>query len=84
MNSDRPGPARRVALALDALRHGWPINFDGAFALLPAETGFGEKLTAYSAYVPALESAYLVGSKVVHELVTNWPRYEEVFAPQKP
>ena len=34
-------PARRVALALDALRHGWPIALDGAFTLLPAETGFG-------------------------------------------
>lgn len=34
-------PARRVALALDALRHGWPISVDGAFILLPAETGFG-------------------------------------------
>ncbi len=33
-------PARRVALALDALRHGWPIAMQGAFTLLPAETGF--------------------------------------------
>jgi GTP cyclohydrolase II len=31
-----------VALAIDALRHGWPISLDGAFTLLPAETGFGE------------------------------------------
>jgi GTP cyclohydrolase II len=30
---------RRVALALDALRHGWAIAFPGAFTLLPAETG---------------------------------------------
>ena len=34
-------PARRVALAIDALRHGWPIAVDGAFCLLAAETGFG-------------------------------------------
>lgn len=33
-------PGRRVALVLDALRHGWPISVDGAFTLLPAETGF--------------------------------------------
>jgi GTP cyclohydrolase II len=33
--------ARRVAQALDALRHGWPIALDGAFTLLPAETGLG-------------------------------------------
>lgn len=29
-----------MALAIDALRHGWPIGFTGAFTLLPAETGF--------------------------------------------
>jgi GTP cyclohydrolase II len=27
-------------LALDALRHGWPIEVDGVLRLLPAETGF--------------------------------------------
>lgn len=32
---------RRAALAIDALRHGWPVRLDGAFTLLPAETGFG-------------------------------------------
>ena len=39
-------PARRVAQALDALRHGWPIALDGAFTLLPAETGLGEGVQA--------------------------------------
>ncbi|MBN8483993.1 MAG: GTP cyclohydrolase II [Sphingomonadales bacterium] len=34
--------ARRVAQALDALRHGWPIVLDGRFTLLPAETGLGQ------------------------------------------
>lgn len=34
-------PARRAAQAIDALRHGWPIRVDGAFTLLPAETGLG-------------------------------------------
>ena len=32
---------RRAALAIDALRHGWPIRVGDAFTLLPAETGFG-------------------------------------------
>ncbi len=41
MNNPSPSGSRRVALALDALRHGWPITFEGAFTLLPAETGFG-------------------------------------------
>ena len=31
-----------MALAIDALRHGWPIAVDGAFSLLPAETGHAE------------------------------------------
>lgn len=59
-------------------------NFDGPPAgMTAAESLFGEKLTTCSAYGPSLESAYLVGSKVVRELVANWPRYE-VAAPQKP
>jgi hypothetical protein len=35
-----PSGARRVALAIDALRHGWPIMVGGTLSLLPAETGF--------------------------------------------
>lgn len=42
-----------------------------------AESLSGEKLgPGYSAYGPSLEAAYVVGSRVVHELVQNWPRYE--------
>ena len=37
---------RRVALALDALRHGWPVEVDGVLRLLPAETGFGAEVSA--------------------------------------
>ncbi|MET0587540.1 MAG: GTP cyclohydrolase II, partial [Novosphingobium sp.] len=33
-------------MALDALRHGWPIAFDSAFTLLPAETGLGDGVRA--------------------------------------
>jgi len=33
-------PERSVALAIDALRHGWPLRVDGLVTLLPAETGF--------------------------------------------
>jgi len=35
-----------------------------------------EKYGAYSAYLPALEAAYRVGSRVVHALVAGWPRYQ--------
>lgn len=38
----------------------------------------GEKISGkgYSAYIPSLESAYIVGSPVVKELVNNWNIYE--------
>jgi purine nucleoside permease len=32
---------------------------------------------ALSAYVPALEAAYRVGSPVVNEIVGNWPKYAQ-------
>lgn len=34
-----PSPARRVAQAVDALRHGWAIQIEGGPVLLPVETG---------------------------------------------
>lgn len=52
-------PARRVALALDALRHGWPIAFEGAFTLLPAETGFGPGQTSSRMLISAARAATL-------------------------
>jgi GTP cyclohydrolase II len=52
-------PARRVALAIDALRHGWPIAFDGAFTLLPAETGFGERPAAPRMLISCARAATL-------------------------
>ncbi len=52
------------------------MQYEGISA---AESLAGEKLTGrgYSAYIPALESAYRVGSKVVEELVENWEKYEK-------
>ena len=38
--------SRRTALAVDALRHGWPITVDGKAVLLPAETAFTAGATA--------------------------------------
>ena len=38
----------------------------------------GESLSkGYSAYLPSLEAAYRVGSRVVHELVGGWAAYEK-------
>jgi len=48
----------------------WP----GASA---AQSLSGESLSkGYSAYIPSLEAAYLVGSRVVHEITGGWAVYE--------
>ena len=43
-----------------------------------AESLSGEKLQGkgYTAYIPALDAAYVVGSKVVQELTANWSTYQ--------
>ena len=41
-----------------------------------AENLAEENSGAYSAFLPSLESAYLVGSKVVHEITGHWDKYE--------
>ena len=49
-----------------------------------AESLSGEKLgPGYSAYLPSLEAAHKVGSRVVHELVKNWNRYEKAAPAQE-
>ncbi len=50
---------RRVALALDALRHGWPIEVDGVLRLLPAETGFAPEATAERMLISCARAATL-------------------------
>lgn len=56
-------PTRRVALALDALRHGWPVVLEGAFTLLPAETGLG----AASARTMLISAARAVTLKLANQ-----------------
>ncbi len=51
-------PARRVALAIDALRHGWTIAVEGMI-LLPAETGFGAGVTAPQMLISCARAATL-------------------------
>ncbi len=50
---------RRVAQAIDALRHGWPIEVDGVLRLLPAETGFGAEVSARRLLISAARAATL-------------------------
>ena len=52
------GPARRVALAIDALRHGWTIAVDG-LTLLPAETGYSAGVTAPQMLISGARAATL-------------------------
>ena len=40
---------------------------------LPMSDGLGDK--QYSAYIPSLDAAHRVGSRVVHELVNGWAAY---------
>lgn len=44
-----------------------------------AESLSGEKLAGkgYTAFIPALEAAYVVGSTVVNEIVENWDTYQD-------
>ena len=48
-----------MALAIDALRHGWAISVDGALRLLPAETGFGPGTCAPRMLISAARAATL-------------------------
>jgi len=48
-----------------------------------AENLVEENSGKFSAYIPSLEAAYGVGSRVVHELVNHWSRYADTI-PQTP
>lgn len=41
-----------------------------------AESLAGEKIGHYSGFLPSLEAAHAVGSRVVHALLRDWVRYE--------
>jgi purine nucleoside permease len=59
-------------------------NYDRqAEGLTAAENLARQRIGAYAAYLPALESAYRVGHTVVRELLTHWPQYESAL-PAKP
>ncbi len=42
-----------------------------------AESLAKQRIGAYAAYLPSLESAYSVGHVVVNELLANWVKYSE-------
>lgn len=54
-------------------------NFDRQpRGLTAAESLAQQRIGAYAAYLPALEADYRVGHAVVSELLTHWPRYENL------
>ncbi|HWU01842.1 MAG TPA: GTP cyclohydrolase II, partial [Novosphingobium sp.] len=53
------GDSRAVALALDALRHGWAIRVGEAFTLVPADTGFGADVRASRMLISGARAATL-------------------------
>ena len=52
-------PARRAAQAVDALRHGWPIAFEGGPTLLPVETAIAREATSDRLLISAARAATL-------------------------
>ncbi|NNF94385.1 MAG: GTP cyclohydrolase II [Altererythrobacter sp.] len=54
-----PSPSRRVAQAVDALRHGWPIAFDGGPVVLPAETAVATGATSGKMLISAARALTL-------------------------
>src|SRR3546814_75305 len=63
LNGSGPSPARRVAQAVDALRHGWPIAVEGgargSLVLLPVETAFAADASADCMLISAARAATL-------------------------
>lgn len=59
-------------------------NFDSQWpGATAAESLAGEKIGHYSGFLPSLEAAHAVGSRVVHALVAGWDKYEAEL-PQAP
>lgn len=54
-----PSPERRAAQAVDGLRHGWPLAFDGGPVLLPVETAIAQGASAPRMLISAARAATL-------------------------
>ncbi|MDD3798542.1 MAG: GTP cyclohydrolase II, partial [Novosphingobium sp.] len=54
-----PSGARRVAQAIDALRHGWPLAMDGGPLLLPVETAVATGARSAAMLISAARAATL-------------------------
>jgi len=74
-----------IAAALDRLSKMGKVDFQRVLFLRtgsnfcmphPGQTTAESMTEEYSGTEPALESAYLAGSKVVHQLISGWDQYE--------
>lgn len=54
-----PSPARRVAQAIDALRHGWAITFENGPTILPIETAIASATQAGQILISSARAATL-------------------------
>lgn len=56
----------------------YTMQYEGITA---AESLSGEKLSAggYTAFIPSLEAAFVVGSKVINEIIDHWDVFEEKY-----
>ncbi|MBA4044333.1 MAG: GTP cyclohydrolase II [Erythrobacter sp.] len=54
-----PSPDRRAAQAVDALRHGWPLAFNGGPVLLPVETAIAQGASGARMLISAARAATL-------------------------
>ncbi|MEZ5688241.1 MAG: GTP cyclohydrolase II [Caenibius sp.] len=59
MSEPGPSPSRRVAQAIDALRHGWPLAFTGGPVLLPVETAIATGASAPQMLISAARAISL-------------------------
>lgn len=59
LNAPAPSPSRRVAQAIDALRHGWPIRIGDAPVLLPVETAIAAQVTSERLLISCARAATL-------------------------
>lgn len=59
LTAKTPSPSRRVARAIDALRHGWPITLGSGTVLLPVETGVAVEANASRMLISCARAATL-------------------------
>ncbi|MEL7198047.1 MAG: GTP cyclohydrolase II [Pseudomonadota bacterium] len=59
MSLSTPSPERRAAQAVDALRHGWALDFAGGPVLLPVETAIATGASASHLLISAARAATL-------------------------